>query len=248
MPSTQDEKVDEDSLEYGDLLRANSIAQTTADKLLIESEWIFAMNLINQSQNGQIVKYKDQLNIKCIDNYGTKRGLVGHLMIESFGNKINKIYYKQQGIKDIELWFGYDQSGNPQMNEDILIRKFNAFRKKIERKQQKFQRQQNKKRCIKKNKTENILNMKRGRFILGDLLDDGNTEKYVLLLQRNVKDTPQTLVNSEFFDEIDDNSDEIDINGSSDDNSWTPDVEIKIDTKRKRSRRCEWKKQLKARQ
>ena len=124
MPSTQDEKVDEDSLEYGDLLRANSIAQTTADKLLIESEWIFAMNLINQSQNGQIVKYKDQLNIKCIDNYGTKRGLVGHLMIESFGNKINKIYYKQQGIKDIELWFRYDEYGNSQ----VMIQHWMVYR------------------------------------------------------------------------------------------------------------------------
>ena len=215
------------------------------NKLLLESNWYHAEDL-EVNTLSQKIKYIDQLHIQSIDNYGTKTGH-DKLMMEMYDNKINNIYYDEKGFEDIVLWFGYDNLGIPQMNEHLLYKKFNAFRKKIERRYHKMQQSNHSEKTKKHRTYETILNTKRGRYVANNIFDDGNTEKYIVLLKRKRKSkaltSAQTKIQIQTAAGIDTDEDD-DIDKDPDEAEWIPSETVDNCHFSLKSRRLTWNKQM----
>ena len=94
-------------------------------------------------------KYDGNINIRLLDKYGLKN----ELRMKVINNKLHSLYYIHCNGYENEVIMDYDKNGVSQMTPKRFKRKFDAFRKRIERKNQ----------AIQKRKNNQLIDKKRGR-------------------------------------------------------------------------------------
>ena len=104
------------------------------------------------------MEYDGQINNQLINNYTFKDDLKMHIV----NNKLHSLYYTHSNGHTNELIIQYDKNGVSQMTQATFVRKFNALRKRIERKNEKINMQKHNKSMIQKRYMDGL--KKRGRY------------------------------------------------------------------------------------